>query len=95
MREKHQPTRTCVACRQAKAKRELVRIVRSPEGEVQIDPTGKAKGRGAYLCREAACWERAIKRRILNHALKAEMDAEAIQRLQGFAAGLASDNMNV
>src|ERR687894_326019 len=80
MRAKHQPLRTCVACRQAKLKRELTRIVRTPEGQIIIDPTGKANGRGAYLCSDRACWERAIKRRVLNHALKTELNAESTQR---------------
>jgi uncharacterized protein len=90
MRTKHQPVRTCIACRQARTKRELVRIVRTPEGNVTIDPTGKANGRGAYLCSDPACWDRAIKRRVLNHALKTELDAETTQRLLHHAAGLES-----
>ena len=53
----HSPQRTCIACRTVRAKRELVRIVRTPEGNVQADPTGKKSGRGAYLCRQRACWE--------------------------------------
>ena len=49
------PTRTCVACRTARPKRELVRIVRTPSGEVVLDPTGRLAGRGAYVCRTAGC----------------------------------------
>lgn len=94
MRRKHQPTRTCVACRQPRAKRELVRIVRGTDGTVTIDATGKASGRGAYLCNNAACWERALKRRVLNHALKTELDPETIQRLQAHAARLEGDAMD-
>jgi predicted RNA-binding protein YlxR (DUF448 family) len=60
MRKKHVPQRSCVACRQVKPKRELIRIVRSPEGTVLVDETGKAHGRGAYLCRDRACWEKGI-----------------------------------
>lgn len=60
MRRKHVPQRTCVACRQVKSKRELVRVVRAPDGKVFVDETGKANGRGAYLCRDRACWEKAI-----------------------------------
>ena len=54
------PTRSCVACRTARAKRELVRIVRTPDGELKIDETGRLAGRGAYLCRDAACWTTAL-----------------------------------
>ncbi len=57
---KHIPVRTCVACRVARAKRELIRIVRTPEGHVCVDGTGKMNGRGAYLCRNRRCWQSAI-----------------------------------
>jgi predicted RNA-binding protein YlxR (DUF448 family) len=60
MRRKRVPQRSCVACRQVRSKRELIRVVRSPDGSVYVDETGKAHGRGAYLCRDRACWERAI-----------------------------------
>jgi predicted RNA-binding protein YlxR (DUF448 family) len=60
MRRKHVPQRTCIACRQVKPKRELIRVVRAPKGEIHIDETGKAHGRGAYLCRDRACWEKGI-----------------------------------
>lgn len=82
---KHVPIRTCVACRTQRPKRELIRIVRTPEGEVHVDPTGKAKGRGAYLCPQAACWELAIKRNaILAHALKGPIPAEAVEELRAY-----------
>ena len=54
-------SRMCVACREHDAKRALVRIVRTTEGTVEIDPTGRRNGRGAYLCHQPACWERAIR----------------------------------
>jgi len=60
MRPKHVPQRTCVACRQVKSKRELIRVVRASDGKVFVDETGKANGRGAYLCRDCACWEKAV-----------------------------------
>lgn len=60
MRRKHVPQRTCIACRQVKPKRELIRVVRAPDGKVHIDETGKAHGRGAYLCRNRVCWEKGI-----------------------------------
>ncbi len=59
-RPKHVPQRMCVACREHDAKRGLIRIVRTPEGPVGLDPTGKRNGRGAYLCHNPACWERAL-----------------------------------
>lgn len=75
-RPKHVPQRTCVACRQVRDKRDLVRIVRAVDGQVLLDPTGKRSGRGAYLCRERACWELALKKKILEHALQTTICAE-------------------
>lgn len=56
-RVKHIPQRTCLVCRQKTDKRELTRIVRTPEGAVLVDPTGKQNGRGAYLCTKQSCWQ--------------------------------------
>jgi predicted RNA-binding protein YlxR (DUF448 family) len=67
---KHIPHRTCVACREVNAKRQLVRLVRTADGRAQVDPTGKAAGRGAYLHERRACWERALSRRELDRALR-------------------------
>jgi uncharacterized protein len=64
------PRRTCVVCRSTTAKRTLHRIVRSPAGTVAYDPTGKAAGRGAYLCGQPACLDRAVRRRSIQRALK-------------------------
>jgi predicted RNA-binding protein YlxR (DUF448 family) len=91
-RRKHVPQRMCVACRTARPKRELVRIVRlsSPgeEGAVEVDETGKRKGRGAYLCRQQACWEMALARGQLEQALKVTVTAEIAARLREYAARL-------
>lgn len=66
------PQRTCVACRATDAKRSLTRLVRSADGRVQHDPTGRLPGRGAYLCDDRACWERALGKSggALAHALR-------------------------
>jgi hypothetical protein len=69
MIQRHPPTRTCIACRTERDKGDLVRIVRTPTGEVRVDPTGKASGRGAYLCVDAACWSKALKTRAVQRAL--------------------------
>lgn len=69
-RPRHVPQRTCVACRQGRAKRELVRIVRGVDGSVQVDPTGKKSGRGAYLCNQPECWAAGLTRGVLARALK-------------------------
>ena len=71
--KKHIPQRTCIGCREVEAKREMVRIVRTPEGRVVADPTGKKAGRGAYLHKERECWEAALGARgRLEHALNME-----------------------
>ena len=64
------PRRTCVVCRSTAAKRTLHRIVRTPAGEVAYDPTGKAPGRGAYLCGQPDCLDMAVRRRSIQRALK-------------------------
>ncbi len=64
----------CVACREMRAKKDLMRIVRTAEGELVPDTTGKMNGRGAYLCRDAACMNKAIKTRALERALEAPMN---------------------
>jgi predicted RNA-binding protein YlxR (DUF448 family) len=76
MRRKHVPQRTCVACRQVRPKKELIRIIRSPSGDTEVDETGKKSGRGAYLCPNRACWEIALTKRSLEHALKTEITVE-------------------
>ena len=70
------PVRTCVACRTERQKRELTRIVRMPDGTITFDPTGRAHGRGAYLCADGNCWRQAVKRGSIQHALKAPLPAE-------------------
>ena len=71
------PMRMCVGCREMKPKKELLRAVRSPEGDVGLDPTGKKPGRGAYVCFNAECLKRALKQKQLDHALDARLDEAA------------------
>lgn len=75
------PQRTCVACHTVRAKRELVRIVRSPAGELAVDLRGKAPGRGAYLDPDRACLERGIREGALAKALEVAIDAATAERL--------------
>ncbi|MDP8903766.1 MAG: YlxR family protein [Chloroflexota bacterium] len=76
------PTRTCVGCRTERQKRELMRIVRAPDGTVSIDPTGRAAGRGAYLCADGQCWPTALKKSSIERALASPLPAELRERLQ-------------
>lgn len=72
------PMRTCVMCRQQKDKRELMRIVRTPEGKVAFDPTGKANGRGAYVCSSEECLGNIKNIKKIASALSAEVNAEEL-----------------
>jgi predicted RNA-binding protein YlxR (DUF448 family) len=94
-RRKHVPARTCIACRQKRAKRELVRVVRTPEQTIELDLKGKRAGRGAYLCRDPRCWETALAQNKLGHALKCQISAEDVERLRAFAATLPADQPSV
>lgn len=73
LRPRRVPQRTCVACRRVEGKRQLVRVVRTTTGGVEVDPTGKRNGRGAYLHADPSCWDAALKRKALQHALKTEL----------------------
>ena len=79
--QKKIPMRQCVGCREMKAKKELVRVVRSPEGEISLDFRGKAPGRGAYVCPQAECLRRAIKSRALERWLDCQIPQEVYDAL--------------
>lgn len=76
------PQRQCVACRQVRPKREMVRVVRTPAGEVRVDVTGKVSGRGAYVCPDNACAETAVREQRLQHALEAAVPEAIIGDLR-------------
>ena len=80
--EKKIPKRRCAACREQKDKKELLRIVRTPEGMIMVDPTEKANGRGAYLCRNVLCLEKAQKTKALERSLKSAMPADFYELLR-------------
>ena len=81
--EKKLPMRKCLGCNEMKPKRELIRVVRSPEGMISLDKTGKANGRGAYLCPHAACLKQLRKRKGLERAFKCQVPAEVYEGLEG------------
>ena len=76
MADKKVPMRTCIACREAKPKKELIRIVRNKDGEFLVDRTGRLNGRGAYVCDDTCCFEKIIKRKLLSHAFGVEVPQE-------------------
>ncbi len=79
--QKKIPMRQCLGCREMKPKRELIRVVRSPEGEISIDFKGKAPGRGAYVCHDLQCLKRAVKARAISRAFEIEIPQEIYDRL--------------
>ena len=72
----HHPERSCVACRAKRDKSELLRVVRSPQGAVSLDLSGRAPGRGAYVCQSAACLESALTTKKLARALRVDLNDE-------------------
>jgi uncharacterized protein len=88
VRRRHVPQRSCVACRRTDSKRTLIRIVRTPQQGVQIDPSGKLAGRGAYLCQTRPCWHKALKSSALNRALKTTLTVDETAALQAYADSL-------
>jgi uncharacterized protein len=88
MAQRHIPERTCAACRTQRPKRELIRVVRTADHAVVVDPTGKRPGRGTYLCRDPRCWSTALKRNALSGALKTELRAEDREALLKYAGSM-------
>ncbi len=89
VKRRHVPQRTCVGCREVLPKRSLVRIVRFGE-RIEIDPSGRSAGRGAYLHNQRSCWERGLKG-ALAHALRVELNEEDRRKLLAFMASLPED----
>lgn len=73
MQNKRIPLRTCVSCRENKDKRDLLRIVKTPEGEILADESGRMNGRGAYVCRNRECFEKLMKNHALDRAFKMQV----------------------
>jgi predicted RNA-binding protein YlxR (DUF448 family) len=83
-RPRHVPQRTCIACREVRPKRELIRVVRTPDGHVEIDATGKKSGRGAYLCARRSCFEPALHRGKLEQEFEVTLQAEDRAALEAY-----------
>ena len=91
MAKKHIPMRTCVVCGETYPKRDLVRIVRTPDGRVEIDLRGKKPGRGAYLCHKPECWDLTVAVPRLQRALRATLDEEARAALKAYAQEILAE----
>lgn len=93
-RRKHVPLRTCIVCHEKRAKRELIRVVHVPNEGIEIDPRGKRPGRGAYVCREPACWQATLEARTLSRALRFRVTDEDLAGIQAaIAAWLSAENV--
>ena len=79
--QKKIPMRQCLGCREAKPKKELIRVVRSPEGQISLDFKGKASGRGAYICHDPQCLKKAIKTKALERAFSTQIPPEIYDKL--------------
>jgi uncharacterized protein len=90
--QKKIPYRTCVGCQEKKPKRELLRIIRTPEGKIEIDITGKKSGRGTYLCYNMSCFQEAMKKNRIAKALKVDLSPEIMSELEEKFKKLTKNN---
>src|SRR5437879_12861524 len=86
---KHVPLRTCISCRDTKPKRELLRVVRTPDGHVVIDATRKKSGRGAYICARLSCWETAVEKKRLEQEFEISLSEEDRAGLDSYMRALS------
>lgn len=91
-KSKHLPQRTCIACQQTTEKRALIRLVRAENGGAEVDIYGKKPGRGAYLCPKKECWELALKKNRLAHALRTELSDDNRQILIEYIHNLLEES---
>jgi predicted RNA-binding protein YlxR (DUF448 family) len=82
MKAKKIPQRMCIGCQEMKPKKELIRVVKNSEGDIKVDLTGKAPGRGAYICKNIACLEKAIKTKRFEKNFETKIDEVIFQRLR-------------
>ena len=92
MQQRKIPLRRCTGCNEQKPTKELVRVVRSPQGEIALDRVGKMPGRGAYLCPSAQCLAKARKAKRLERALEAQIPPEVYERIEQEIEGAQSGN---
>ena len=83
LKNKKKPTRTCMGCNETKEKNELLRIVKSKEGTIEVDLTGKKNGRGAYICKSEECFNKVIKSKRLSKVLEQEISQDIYESLRG------------
>jgi len=92
IKNKRKPQRTCVACRQTREKKDLIRLVRINDGVVEVDICDKKPGRGAYLCPEKDCWALGLRKSNLEHALRTRLSDENRRLLMEYSNSLLGGN---
>jgi predicted RNA-binding protein YlxR (DUF448 family) len=92
LKSKHLPQRTCIACRQIKDKKALIRLVRAENGGAEVDISGKKPGRGAYLCPKKVCWELVLRKGRLEYTLRTELSADNRQILVEYIHNLLEES---
>ena len=80
--KKHEPLRMCIACREMKPKKEMLRVVRNADGEIQADPTGKLPGRGAYICQNENCRQKLGGKKLLNKTFSTDVSPEVYKGIE-------------
>lgn len=80
--QKKIPARKCVGCGEMKEKKDLIRVIKTPEGDICLDATYKANGRGAYVCRSAECLKKAIRNRGLERSLKSQIPQDVLEKME-------------
>ncbi|MCD6567826.1 MAG: YlxR family protein [Dehalococcoidia bacterium] len=91
-KDKHIPQRTCIACREVKDKRLLVRLVRKSDGWVEPDASAGKEGRGAYICPQKSCWDVALKKNRLEHALRTKLSHDNRNVLSEYGSKMVEEN---
>ena len=81
MKTKKIPMRMCSGCRESKPKSELIRVVRTPDGSIVVDKTGKVSGRGAYLCKNEECFKKSVKSKALSRALEVNINDDVFEAI--------------
>jgi predicted RNA-binding protein YlxR (DUF448 family) len=94
-KKRHVPERSCVSCARKAPKQELVRLVRTPQHVVTVDSTGKAAGRGAYLCWSGECWDRALDRGSLSRSLGVRLSHDDLGRIRSVFEQAIAQNEQV
>ena len=82
------PMRQCIGCQEMKSKKEMIRVIRTPEGEICIDVTGRKNGRGAYICHDMECLKKAVKNHGIERSLKMQIPEDVYERLEEEMSGI-------